>query len=200
MKSVWKFRLLAIGLIILVGAISIANLIAEFARPSRQTFRTAVSKSPSPEQLSAAKLAVSIAPFRQDLKADYALLLTGKALNGDKDAKATAGAALKDALRIGPHDSEVWLGLALLQAQANSPDPRAADALKMSYLTGPNQAELMPVRLATVTSGTTLTDSDLRELAGADVRVILTQGSEGRSVLLGTYKRASEAGKDFIKD
>lgn len=200
MKAVFKFRLLAIALIILIGVPSIGNLAAEFIRPSKDPLASTIKAPSNSGQLSAAKLSTSIAPLREDLKADYALLLTGKALNGERDLNNTAAAAFKDALRIGPHDTEAWLGLALLQLQATSVDPRAAEFLKMAYLTGPNQAELIPVRLMALTSNNALTDPDLRELARADVRVLLAQGSDGRSILLGMFKHATEAGKQFIDD
>src|SRR5689334_16889518 len=123
MKPVWKFRILAFGLAALVGAISVSNLIAEFLRPGRDTFLSTISRSPTAEQLSAARQAAAISPFRHDLKAEYALLLTGDALNTKGERLSAADAALRDALRIGPHNSEAWLGLALLQAQISPNDP-----------------------------------------------------------------------------
>ncbi len=63
----------------------------------------------------------------------------------------TAQNAVKSALKIGPHDSRMWLVLALLQARSNLGDSLIAESLKMSYLTGPNRAELIPARLDTVT-------------------------------------------------
>jgi len=45
----------------------------------------------------------------------------------------------------------------------------------MSYLTGPNRAELIPIRLDIVTLNNSLSDAELKELARGDVRAVLTQ-------------------------
>jgi hypothetical protein len=70
----------------------------------------------------------------------------------------------------------------------------------MSYLTGPNQADLIPLRLQTVTSSNSLDDSDLAELARSDVRTMLTQLPQQRPMLLDDYARASGVGKKFLEE
>ena len=90
-------------------------------------------------------------------------------------ADETAQNAVKDALKIGPHNSRMWLVLALLQTRSNLGGSLIAESLKMSYLTGPNRAELIPTRLETVILHQSLNDADLKELARGDVRLILTQ-------------------------
>ncbi len=79
-------------------------------------------------------------------------------------------------------------------------DPRIAELLKMSYLTGPNRAELIPARLDTVTLGQSLNDADLKELARGDVRIILTQFPDQRQALLNDYVRGSSIGKTFLEE
>jgi hypothetical protein len=59
---------------------------------------------------------------------------------------------------------------------------------------------LIPIRLGVVTSNNSLTDSDLGELARADVRALLTRLPDGRKELLGDYQRASEVGKTFLEE
>jgi hypothetical protein len=107
---------------------------------------------------------------------------------------------VRSALKIGPHDSRLWLVVALLEARSNSGGALLAESLKMSYLTGPNQADLIPLRLQTATSNNALDDSDLAELARSDVRAMLTQLSQQRPMLLDDYARASGVGKKFLEE
>lgn len=113
---------------------------------------------------------------------------------------AAAQRAARSALEIGPHDSRLWFVLALLQAQSNPFDPRITESLKMSYLTGPSQVGLIPVRLDVATSNNSLKDSELRELAQDDVRAILTRYPDQRQTLLNDYVHASATGKTFLEE
>jgi hypothetical protein len=94
----------------------------------------------------------------------------------------------------------MWLVLALLEGRSNLGDSLIAEALKMSYLTGPNRAELIPVRLDTVTLHQSLNDADLRELARGDVRIVLTQFPDQRPALVKDYVRGSSVGKSFLEE
>jgi hypothetical protein len=202
MNPIWKFRSLALVIVLAVGGISISNLIAEFLHPVGPPFP--LSSPISADRISTTDLAASIAPFRSDLKSDRAVVFASAVLAPQRAAQSVSGEAAQDAvksaLRIGPHDSRMWLVLALLQAEANPADPRLAESLKMSYLTGPNRAELIPVRLQTVTSGQALSDPDLSELARSDVRAILTHFPEQRQALVSDYGRASQVGKRFLEE
>ena len=128
------------------------------------------------------------------------MALANQVLGSVQPEQAEAAQKLRSALRIGPHDSQVWLVLALLQARNNPVDPRVSEALKMSYLTGPNQADLIPLRLQAVTSNNSLDDPDLAELARGDVRAMLTQLPQQRPMLLDDYARASIVGKKFLEE
>ena len=70
----------------------------------------------------------------------------------------------------------------------------------MSYLTAPNDATLIPVRLDTAAVSDAVTDSFLAELARSDVRLILTRRPDLRGALLSAYRRGSAQGKAFIED
>jgi hypothetical protein len=203
MKPIWKFRLLALLIFVFVGGVSISNLVAEFLRPAPLPLPSRTSTAPTSEQISLAARASAIAPFRSDLKADYAVALAGQALKledaGQAQSDETAQDAARGALKIGPHDSRMWLVLALLQARSNLGNSLIAESLKMSYLTGPNRAELIPTRLDTVTLGNSLNDADLNELARGDVRVILTQFPDQRQALVNDYVRGSSIGKAFLE-
>jgi hypothetical protein len=203
MTAIWKFRLLSLLVVLFVGAVSISNLVAEFLRSARPTLPSGTGTAPTSEQVSSAVLASTIAPFRSDLAADRALVLAAQVLKseakGQSEKQDDVQSAVKAALRIGPHDSQMWLLLALFQARSNPADPSIAESLKMSYLTGPNRAELIPIRLDAVTANNALSDSDLGELARSDVRALLTQLSQ-RGTLLYDYLRASQVGKKFLEE
>ncbi|HVX77230.1 MAG TPA: hypothetical protein VHB49_13960 [Bradyrhizobium sp.] len=205
MKPIWKFRLLGLVIVALVALFSITSLVAEFIRPAGLPLPSRDGTAPSAQALSAAELAATIAPFRTSLKADYAIALAGKALRSSEPGAQSVGneaaqKAATSALKFGPHDSRMWLVLAQLRAQKNPADPLATEALKMSYLTGPNRAELIPIRLDMVTLNNALNDADLNELARSDVRAVLTQYSGQRPALARDYVRASAAGKKFLED
>lgn len=204
MKPIWKFRLLALAFASLIGLFSVTSLVAEFVRPAALPLPSWNSKAPSPQAVSAAELASTVAPFRTDLRADHAIALAGKALRSSESGQPTdneaAQTAVKSALKFGPHDSRMWLMLAQLQAQRDNSNPLVAEALKMSYFTGPSRAELIPTRLDLVTVGNALNDADLTELARSDVRAMLAQSSDQRLVLAQDYVRASATGKKFLED
>jgi hypothetical protein len=206
MTSIWKFRLLALLLVVFVGGISIANLAAEVLHPAPPPLRARSGNVPSADETSSARLRLSstLAPFRSDLKGDYAVARAGQILRSGPAASLEEIQAARDdvrsALKIGPHDSRLWLVLALLQARSNPADPLVSQSLKMSYLTGPNQADLIPWRLQTVTSSKSLDDSDLAELARSDVRAMLTQLPQQRPMLIDDYARGSDVGKKFLEE
>jgi hypothetical protein len=163
-------------------------------------FPSADRPSPTAEQLSAASMTAALAPFRSDLLADRALGVASQTLKSNaKSESENAEGVIKSALKVAPHSSRMWLLLALVQASKNAADPFIAESLKMSYLTGPNQAEIIPNRLRAVTVNNALRDPDLGDLARSDVRALLTQLPEQRQTLVGDYAAASEAGKKFLE-
>ncbi len=204
MKPVWKFRLFALPVIAFVVAVSILNLTAEFLRPAPLALPSRTSTAPTADQISSARWAAAAAPFRSDLKADYAMALAGQTLKSEYVARAqgeeAAQNAVKEALRLGPHDSRMWLVLGLLQGRTNLGDPLIAESLKMSYLTGPSRADLIPARLDAETLNDSLNDTDLSELARGDVRAMLTQLPDQRQMLVSDYIRASSSGKRFLEE
>jgi hypothetical protein len=203
MIVLWEFRILAAVTVIFVGGLSALSSVADFKAPAPK-LTTDTAAVPGADQLLAAGSAADIAPFRTDLKTNYATALADQALAASgADMKQTGQAAqkaVKDALHIGPHDSRMWLLLAILQARTNPGDAIVTECLKMSYLTSPNRIALMPLRLASVTSSNALNDPDLKELAGSDVRAMLTNGPNQRQLLTNDYLRASAIGKTFLEE
>lgn len=201
MSIVWKFRSFTLFIAIVVGSAAIADLAAQFRRPAPVLSLAMVADAQSDDKVASAKLASMLMPFRSDLRSEYALALASQALNAKRAVPPEAAQeAVKSSLTIGPHDSLMWLVLALLQTRKNPSDTRAAESLKMSYLTGQNRADLIPARLGNVASRGSLTDMDLVELARGDVRAILTQLPDQRPALAADYARASEAGQRFLRE
>ena len=204
MKPIWKFRLLVLLIVLAVGTVSIADFAAELLRPSRPSVPTPDGRPPAPDAVAAAALATRIAPFREDLKADEAAMRAAEVLAskspGDLPANQAVQTIVKTALGIGPHDARMWLTLALLRAHGNLGDASIVEPLKMSYFTGPNQAELIPPRLDLVSSISAIGDPDLQELAASDVRAILTRFADLRPLLVAAYARGTTSGKKLLDD
>jgi len=204
MLTIWKFRLPVLLTSLFVGGIALANLAAELARPTELPVASQNNRASVADEISAAHLASAIMPFRSDLRSEFADALTSRILQSRAVALSDDGEDAQDmvtsALTMGPHDSRLWLALAAIQARRNSADLSIAEPLKMSYLTGPNVAELIPVRLEVVTTGNALSDSDLSELARSDVRALLTKLSAQRQALVTDYQKASQIGKKFLED
>jgi len=204
MKPIWKFRLFAVLILLFVGGAAISNLVSEFLRPAALPLPSRTGAAATSDQVSSARWASAIAPVRSDLKSDYALALAGQKLKSEYTDQSrgdlTAQSAVKNALNFAPLDSRMWLVLALLQAQSNLGDPRIDQTLTMSYLTGPNRAELIATRLDIATSNNTLSDPDLRDLARGDVRAILERYPDQRQMLVNDYARSSASGKAFLEE
>lgn len=147
----------------------------------------------------------TISPLRPDLEGNQALVLALKAIqrprvdHGIRANSALARSHLKRALSLAPYDAELWLALAVLEAGQDPDGPAAIEALKMSYLTAPNDARLMPLRLATVTQFDALANPDLRDLAQGDVRLMLTRQPDQAPALVSAYRQASRRGKEFLE-
>ncbi len=204
MKPIWKFRILALLIVLVVGTVSIADFAAELVRPAGLAALSPNQQPPGPAVVSAAALAKTIAPFREDLKADDAAVRAAQVLSskgpGDLVANQAAQAAARDALRLGPHDARMWLTLALLRAQGNLGDAMIVEPLRMSYFTGPNQARLLPARLNLISSISSINDPDLQELASSDVRAILTRFADLRPLLVTAYAKGSTAGRKLLDE
>jgi hypothetical protein len=68
----------------------------------------------------------------------------------------------------------------------------------MSYLTSAADVNLIPTRLAIVSTSTPISDDELKNLARGDIRLILTRRPDPKPAITGAYRRGSRDGKDFI--
>jgi hypothetical protein len=112
-----------------------------------------------------------------------------------EEARSTA----ERAVRYAPHDARAWLVLAALDSRANSRSIGSTAALKMSYYTGPNEADLTPLRFSLSLQPDFFADEEIRELAEREIRLLILGRPELRAVLAAAYRDATSPGKRFIE-
>ena len=201
-----KFRILLVALALALGSYTLASAVAEMGSSDQPTFPLDPAAISAPSSRVPNWLKV-LAPFRSDLEASNALAAALQAIqSGKKNAPEAsievlrAQERVRQVLSIAPYNPELWLALALLQAQRDPRDPLLSEALKMTYFTAPNDAQLMPVRLDTATSFDALADPDVRDLVRGDVRLMLTRTPELRTAVVSAYRRASNLGRTFLEE
>lgn len=203
------FRAIAYVFALVLFCQAIWILTAEYYRPSAHDF----PKSKQDVETAAAnrqdaELAASFGFVRGDLWAEYAftylnLIQHGGAVSPDTHSSAVmeqAHRAADNALSLAPHDARVWLVLAGIDARSKKLTPGPATALRMSYYTGANEIDLIPLRLLlAVNSNALVDDDDFRRLVEHDIRVIVARKTELEPALRDVYKQASPRGQKFIE-
>jgi hypothetical protein len=183
-------------------------LAAEFNRPAVAEFPAdARDAAAATAQRQAATLAASVGAIRGDLWAESALTYLGLFWNDDQGKAspqmpgmiAQARAVAIRALTLSPHDARIWLVLASIDSQPDSPNRKPADALRMSYYTGANEPELIALRLPLAVQSDALADDDFRQLVSHDIRIIVTRRQELKPVIRTAYREASPSGRRFIE-
>jgi hypothetical protein len=205
MRFEFGFKIICAALACILGWFSLITIFAESLTPQPP----ALSSEPRAEvdppfNRTLARLAAASAPLRGDLLANFALANMGPALRRPGDTKWTAAPELgKDAralarqsLSFTPSASRMWL----LLAMTGTTQQLRADALRMSYLTAPADADLIPVRLETLCNSEALTDPELASLARSDIRVILMRDSDLKSAFSDVYARCPANGKSRIQE
>jgi hypothetical protein len=97
-----------------------------------------------------------------------------------------------------PADARSWLLLAAANLGPGEFDVRVIEGLKLSYITGPNEADLIPLRLAVVARSRAANDPDIEQFARQDVQTIVRRLPNLRLALAQAYKNASPEGKKFL--
>jgi hypothetical protein len=189
-----------------LGWFAIATIFAETLTPKTQGFSQdlALPESTSDDRL--VDFAAAGAPLRGDLLAAIAMARAAPALKPDKTAvspeaatRERALATARHSLSLSPHTSSMWLLVAMLQGQGQARAPNA-EALKMSYLTSPADVNLIPTRLAIVSTSGPISDDELRNLARGDIRLILTRRPDLKPAITSAYRRGSPDGRAFINE
>jgi hypothetical protein len=202
-----RFRIATVLLAMVLGWFAIATIFAETLTPKTQRFPQEFAVPDPIPSGSLADRAAEVAPLRGDLLADVAMARAAVALDPGTAADAPetiaarerALAAARQSLSLAPHASSMWLLVAMLQSRAKSPDS-IADLLKMSYLTGPAEVNLIPARLATVAASAASADAELKILVRGDIRLILTRRPDLKAAIVSAARRGSADGKAFIGD
>lgn len=102
------------------------------------------------------------------------------------------------ALRYSPHDARIWLVLATLDSQSSARDSRVAASLRMSYYTGANEIELIPLRLLVLARSDALTNDDLKQLVYHDIRNVITRAPQLKYTIITAYREASPVGRQLL--
>ncbi len=181
-------------------------LTAELARPSHSDF-SENSQSAAIAKRNTVALAASLGLVRGDLWAEYALTYFDLFARNRRDSIIAqqpktveqAAAAAERALALAPHDARIWLVLADADSRLTS-NHKADAALRMSYYTGANETELIPLRLLLAVSSEGLIEKDLQQLVRHDIRTIVTRKPELKPAILAAYRDAPPLGRQFLED
>jgi hypothetical protein len=105
-----------------------------------------------------------------------------------------AEAAAERAARLSPHDARIWLLLADLRSRKAG---NAAEALKLSYYTAPNEFALAPVRLSI--AGRVTADEELQAQVQAEVQRIVLSRSDLKPAIASAYKAATPHSRQLFE-
>jgi hypothetical protein len=205
-KPPWAaFRLGMLAFAAILAAQSVWILLAELSRPGVDRLPPDARAATAATKLrSAAAWAAYIGIVRGDLWAEsaftYADLLWLDAAPGNERLAALHQARIRldRALTDAPHQSGAWLLLGGLASRYSLPNIDAVEALKMSYYTDPSDPELAPLRLRVAAELEGLSDIDLQQFVGRDLRLLFTRHQS--SAVIEAHNAASPAGRRFIEE
>ncbi len=194
-----RVRIGIIAMSCVLAVYALWQLTAVLLHPAAPYFVSAATEPTG--EASAAARAAEIAQIRGDFWFDDASLARMKASRGNGALPAAAlddaYAAAVRAAALAPYDSRVWLLLALIDAQRGAGSARQAEALKMSYYTGPDDAALIPPRLKLAVQSAAMTDPDFQQLVSGEVLAAVRQPAL-HGAILSAYRQASPDGKRFL--
>jgi hypothetical protein len=208
MTFVGRFGIFLTASALAIGLCAIASATAEMTALDRTAFPTDAAKIRSPWAGDVPSRLATLSPFKSELESNHALIAALQAIELGRQKSATVRSAehadalsrVRQTLSISPYNPELWLALALLQAQRDPHDPVVVEALKMSYFIAPNDARLMPVRLDLAGRFDALAIPDVKDLVRNDVWLIMTRHPELKPAISSAYRRASDLGKSFFQD
>jgi hypothetical protein len=202
------FRLCVLIFAGVLGLQALWVLTTEVLRPSVAYFPADSAASEiAAGQRSSALFAAGIGVMRGDLWADYAITLLSELLTDAKNAKGSGAKDLSEDTRnvaitaatLTPTDSRIWLLLALVDQRLDWLGRGIPGPLKMSYYTGPNAVALIPTRLLVATRSAAITDPELQDLVGREIRTIVTRRPDLRPALFVAYRDALPEGRRLIE-
>jgi hypothetical protein len=185
-RSPLQFSLLILGLAATLAAAAVWLLAPALVQLRAETGVTRFSVPDNP------CLAARLAIVRGDLWAACAEDASGESREQARQA------ALAASVRWTPSRSMSWLRMAAGEEQSGGSGRRAAEALRMSFYTGPNNLDVMAMRLSVSLRAGMLVDTDMERLVRHDVLTVLTHAPALRPALIAAYRQASPAGKHFL--
>jgi hypothetical protein len=203
-----SFRATLLCFAVVLACLATWILIPEFNRPSVPGFPTdAAAAAGLAADRDAAISAASMGFIRGDLWAEAALTYLDLFWSEDqRQARAQTaeigeqgGAVANRALSYAPHDARIWLVLASLDRRFDSLNHRAAAALRMSYYTGSNEIDLIPVRLLLAVRSDALGGEEFQEFLRHDIRTIVTRRPELKPAIAAAYRDALPAAQRFLE-
>jgi hypothetical protein len=190
----------------MVALFAVWLILPELIRPNLPAFPVnAAAARTAAENRTRSVAAASIAQVRGDLWTEAAVNAAapmgfGLALTGSSGANSEIEdrSIFERAVRWSPSDSRAWLAFAAANVGGGAAGPPVTELLKLSYLTGPNEIDLVPMRLAVVARGNALDDADVRQFARHDLENVLQYASDLRPAIAEAYRRGSPRGRQFI--
>ncbi|WGS18301.1 hypothetical protein [Bradyrhizobium sp. ISRA463] len=203
-----RIRIPLMALALAIGFHVVVSAVTEMTALEHVPFPSDAAKISSPWAGDVPSLSAMLSPFGSELESNHALISALLALEASRKKQTTVQSAqytnaigrVRRTLSISPYNPELWLALALLQAQRDPHDPVVFEALKMTYFTAPNDTRLVPVRLDVAGRFDMLADPDIKDLARSDIRLIMTHRPELKPAIVSAFRRASDRGKAFLQE
>jgi hypothetical protein len=186
-RSPLQFSLLILGLAAALAAVAVWLLAPALVHSRAQTWVMTFSLPDHP------CLAARLAVVRGDLWAACAEDASGESREPARQA------ALADSVRWAPSRSMSWLRIAAGKEESGRSDRRLVEALRMSFYTGPNELDVIAMRLSVSLRAGMLVDTDMERLVRHDVFTVLTHAPDLRPALIAAYRQASSQGRRFLE-
>lgn len=206
-STVTGTRVAVFGLACVLGSLATWILAAEALRSTTIVFATdAQSAASNYAQRGAAIRAARVGLVRGDLWSEAAFAYGGMLWdqgkttpNADVPPFDQTQELTERAITYAPHDSRLWLFLAINYFRFDWLNERASASLRMSYYTGSNLMTVVPQRLVLAIQSRALEDGDFQELVRHDIRIAVTHKSELMPALVAAYNNAPLPGRQFIE-
>ncbi|MGP0094495.1 MAG: hypothetical protein ACLPKB_31800 [Xanthobacteraceae bacterium] len=202
-----RIRYVCLGISGALMTLAIWLMLAEIIRPQLPSVPADATSAPlAAAERGRATWAARFGMVRGDLWTECALtytdLLWPESPTGGREQSETIGQALtyaQRALRYSPHDARAWLLVASYDSISEKAKSASVAALKMSYYTAPNQAELTPLRLWVSLWTRAIEDGEIREMVGREIRTVITYRPELKPVIGAAYRLAPPPGRRVIE-
>jgi len=203
------FRGTVLVFALVLGCQALWILAAESFRPALPGFPVnAQAAATAAANRNEAALAASFGFIRGDLWAEVALTYPDMFWSGDLDSGSAqvsktieqAREVAVRALAFAPHDARIWLVLAGIDSRFDWISRNMAADLRMSYYTGANETDLIPLRLLLAVRSDALSERDFQQLVRHDVNTIVTRKPELKPAILAAYRDALPIGQQFLEE